>query len=48
MLKLVRHLLLTGPIHELELAYLRNDAPMLAVIVELHSPELPQSPRFGE
>jgi hypothetical protein len=47
MLKLVRHLLLTGPIHELELAYLRNDAPMLAVILELHSPELPRSPRFG-
>jgi hypothetical protein len=47
MLKLVRHLLLTGPIHELELAYLRNDAPMLTVILELHCPELPQSPRFG-
>jgi hypothetical protein len=47
MLKLVRHLLLTGPIHELELAYLRNDAPMLAVILELHSLELSPSPRFG-
>jgi hypothetical protein len=47
MLKLVRHLLLTGPIHELELSYLRNDAPMLAVILELHSPELPRSLRFG-
>jgi hypothetical protein len=47
MLKLVCHPLLTGPIHELELAYLRNDASMLTVILELHSPELPRSPRFG-
>ncbi|GAQ93284.1 hypothetical protein KFL_014150010, partial [Klebsormidium nitens] len=35
-LKLLRHLLLEGPVDERGLAYLTNDGPMLAAILRLH------------
>lgn len=35
-LKLLRHLLLEGPLNERGLAYLTNDGPMLAAILHLH------------
>ncbi|GAQ90085.1 hypothetical protein KFL_005970060 [Klebsormidium nitens] len=35
-LKLLRHLLLEGPVDNLGLAYLTNDGPMLAAILRLH------------
>ena len=36
-LKLLRHMLLEGPLDERGLAYLTNDGPMLAAILRLHS-----------
>lgn len=41
-LQLMRRLLLGGrALNSLELAYLRDDAPMIAAVLEFHSPELP-------
>ncbi|GAQ92794.1 hypothetical protein KFL_011410020 [Klebsormidium nitens] len=41
-LQLMRRLLLGGrALNNIELAYLRNDAPMIAAVLEFHSPQLP-------